>query len=53
VIKGLQSKSEIVLFPEKKEDQSVSFLDVTKAKNELHFACEYSLVEAFADLAKE
>ena len=53
VIKGLKSKSEIILLTEKKEDTSVSFLDVSKAKNELNFRCQYSLEAAFADLAKE
>ena len=53
VIKGLSSKSEIILLTDKKEDTSVSFLDVSKAENELYFKCRYSLEDAFADLAKE
>lgn len=53
VIKGFESKSEIILLTDKKEDTTVSFLDVIKAKNELGFECQYSLEAAFADLAKE
>ena len=53
VIKGLGSKSEIILLTDKKEDTSVSFLDVSKAEKELYFKCRYSLADAFADLAKE
>lgn len=53
VIKGFESKSEIILLTDKKEDTTVSFLDVSKAKNELGFECQYSLEAAFADLAKE
>ena len=53
VIKGFNSVSETVQLTDKKEDTSISFLDVTKAKNELCFECAYSLEAAFADLKKE
>lgn len=41
------------MLTEKQEDPSISYLDVSKAKEELGFSCEYSLQEAFCDLKKE
>lgn len=53
VIKGFDSKSEIICLTDKKEDTSVSYLDVRKAKEELGFMCEYSAESAFSDLFEE
>lgn len=50
VIKGFESKSEIIMLCDKEEDTSISYLDVTKAEKELSFRCEYSLLQAFEDL---
>ena len=53
VAEGFESQSEIIQLIDKKEDTSVSFLDIQKAKNDLKFECKYTLKEAFADLKKE
>ena len=53
VINGFHSLSQIELLTEKQEDTSISYLDVRKAKDELGYSCEYSLVETFCDLKKE
>lgn len=52
VIQGLESKSEIVMLADKPEDTSITCLDVSKAKEELGFSCEFCLKEAFKDLLK-
>lgn len=50
---GFHSLSQVEMLTEKQEDPSISYLDVSKAKEELGFSCEYSLQEAFCDLKKE
>ena len=50
---GFHSSSQVEMLTEKQEDTSISYLDVSKAKEELGFSCEYSLQEAFCDLKKE
>lgn len=50
---GFDSSSHVEMLTEKQEDPSISYLDVSKAKEELGFSCEYSLQEAFCDLKKE
>lgn len=45
-----QSDSEIHLLTDKVEDTSVTYLDVEKAKNILHFECEYSMSEIIKDI---
>ncbi len=53
IIKGFNSASKTEIHSDKKEDTSISFLDVSKAKNELGFECEYGLTEAFSELGRE
>ena len=53
VIHGLESKSEIIMLADKPEDASVTYLDVSKAKEELGFSCEFCLKEAFKDLSEK
>lgn len=50
VIDGFSSSSECVMLTDKPEDTSVTYLDVSKAKDELGFECEFSLKNAFKDL---
>lgn len=50
VISGLDSSSDCVMRTDKPEDVSVSYLDVSKAKEELGFECAFSLTDAFKDL---
>lgn len=50
IIKSVASSSKIVMYADKPEDTTVTYLDVTKAKNVLGFACDYSLKDAFKDL---
>ncbi|MGN0527720.1 MAG: NAD-dependent epimerase/dehydratase family protein, partial [Eubacterium sp.] len=50
VISGFNSNSELLFMPEKQEDTSVTYLDVSKAEKELGFSCEISLKEAFKDI---
>lgn len=53
VVKGFHSDSEIRLMPEKTEDTSVTYLDVSKAKKEFGFSCKYSIDNMFGDLRSE
>lgn len=53
VIDGFCSESKIEIQSDKKEDSSVCFFNITKAKNELGFECKYSLSEAFSELIRE
>lgn len=50
VVDGLGSSSEIVRDTDKKEDNSLFFLNVKKAKNELSFCCQFDLRSAISDL---
>lgn len=52
VINATGSESEIAVIPDKPEDTSVTYLNVSKAKSELRFSCEYTLQEAINDLIK-
>lgn len=50
VICGFNSASEYIMLTDKQEDTSITYLDVSKAKEELGFTCKFCLKEAFADL---
>lgn len=53
VIDGFCSSSEIDVQRDKKEDMSVFYYNTTKAKHDLGFVCQYSLVDAFRELNKQ
>lgn len=53
VIDGFCSSSEIDVQRDKKEDISVFYYNTTKAKHDLGFVCQYSLVDAFRELNKQ
>ncbi len=53
VIGGFRSTSRIEIHRDKKEDPSVFYYDTAKAKNELGFACQYRLTEAFRELSEQ
>lgn len=50
IINSTASPSKIVMYTDKPEDSTVTYLDVAKAENELGFRCDYSLKDAFKDL---
>lgn len=50
VIRGIGSSSQCVECKEQKEDPSIFWLNVEKARDELGFTCQYSLEDAFLDL---
>lgn len=50
VIQGVKSSSKIMALTDKTEDISVTYLDVSKAKQELGFSCKFCLKDAFEDL---
>ncbi len=52
IINATGSASEITMIADKPEDTSVTYLNVSKAKSELGFSCEYTLEEAIDDLIK-